>query len=198
MCPNRCNTNRVLSERECRHPVTRGVCTVAACSNPDSGFACEIPQDSFIIANTHMPLVELVVEYSWGASQSDLDTSTRFLNGNVGWSCEPENNYLNFGGDDTSYGGSETVVVNVAQALADGDWSGSTSVTALAGWHGDENEGDVTLKTYLRRKSDGGSVPGALLSSTVSPGAQNGCAATEVGKVEIVRAQRHTRFTLQA
>ncbi|KAI0559806.1 hypothetical protein FGB62_136g014 [Gracilaria domingensis] len=187
-----------MSDRECRHPVTRGVCAVAACSNPDSGFACKMPQDSFILANVHVPLVELVVEYSWGASQSDLDTSTRFLTGNVGWSCEPDTDYLDFGGDDTSFGGREVTVVDIASALADGKWSGSTSVSAFAGWHGDEDEGDVTLKAYLRRKSDGGAVPGALLSSTVSPGAQFNCASTEVGKVEIVRAQHHTRFTLQA
>eukprot|EP00178_Gracilaria_changii_P008475 TRINITY_DN25753_c0_g1_i1.p1 TRINITY_DN25753_c0_g1~~TRINITY_DN25753_c0_g1_i1.p1 ORF type:complete len:181 (+),score=17.71 TRINITY_DN25753_c0_g1_i1:37-543(+) len=101
MCPNRCNADRTNSDNECNHAVTRGVCAVSPCSPPQNGFACEMPQDSFIIANTHLPLVELVVEYSWGSAQSDLDTSTRFLDGNVGYSCSPNTPYLDFGGDDT-------------------------------------------------------------------------------------------------
>eukprot|EP00737_Agarophyton_chilense_P003977 gb/GEZJ01004811.1/.p1 GENE.gb/GEZJ01004811.1/~~gb/GEZJ01004811.1/.p1 ORF type:complete len:223 (-),score=29.55 gb/GEZJ01004811.1/:402-1070(-) len=198
ICPNRCNPNRATSVRECNNPVTRAVCAVSSCSVPQNGFACELPEDSFMIPNVHLPLVELVLEYSWSESQSDLDTSTRFLTGNVGFSCSPDTAYLDFGGDDTSYGGKETVVVDIAGALADGKWSGSTAVAALAGWHGSEDEGNVTLKASLRRKSDGAAVPGALLSSTVSPATQSGCAATEVGTVEIVSAQHHTRFTLQA
>eukprot|EP00737_Agarophyton_chilense_P003978 gb/GEZJ01004812.1/.p1 GENE.gb/GEZJ01004812.1/~~gb/GEZJ01004812.1/.p1 ORF type:complete len:226 (-),score=26.23 gb/GEZJ01004812.1/:225-902(-) len=200
MCPNRCNLDRSLSETECNHPVTRGVCSVSSCTTPQNqnGFACEMPEDSFIIANVHLSAIDLVLEYSWSGSQSDLDTSTRFLRGNAGWSCNPDTEYLDFSGDDTSYGGRETTVIDISGALADGKWSGSTSVAAFAGWHGTEDEGDFTLKASLRRKSDGGIVPGTLLSSTVSPGAQHGCAATEVGTVEIVSAQHHTRFTLQA
>ncbi|PXF49718.1 hypothetical protein BWQ96_00370 [Gracilariopsis chorda] len=199
MCPNRCNTNRAMSQRECSVAVTRGVCSVDSCSPPaynQTGFICRMPRNSFIIPNTNLPLLEFVVEYSWSSSQSDLDTSTRFLDANVGYSCSPDKNYVAFSGDDVSYGGKESITIDVLEAFEEYQLSGSTSVATFAGWHGNEDEGDATLKVFLRKKSDLALIPGAVLSSTINPGTQYGCAATAVGTVQIVRAQHHTRFTL--
>lgn len=199
MCPNRCNANRPMSQRECSLAVTRGVCAVESCSPPAynrTGFICKMPQNSFIIANTNLPQLEFVVEYSWSSTQSDLDTSTRFLDANVGFRCSPDKDYIAFSGDDVSSGGKETITIDVMEAFEEYQLSGSTSVAAFAGWHGSENEGDATLKVFLRKKSDQALISGAVLSSTISPGTQNGCAATAVGTVQIIRAQHHTRFAL--
>lgn len=194
ICPNRCNADRTLSDRECDHPVTRSLCAVEKCEN---GFICSMPGNSFMISNNQLPLLEFVIEYSWSPQQRDLDTSTRFLDGSVGFSCRSPNEYLDFGGDNTSKGGTEVVVIDVEKARQDGKWDGSTAIISNAGWFASDNQGGAQMKVYLRRKSDGGLAERAALSDRVKPGTQRNCSPHHVATVKIIRGSLHTRVTLE-
>ena len=84
---------------------------------------------------------------------------------------------MTWSGDNTGYGGQERVVVNVGQALADGAWSGSTTVTARAGWFNSYGSGPASLSYVIQDGSGTVSSSGAI---SYMPGAQSGCASTVV------------------
>lgn len=91
------------------------------------------PQISSVVTVNSLEGLELFVQYSWSLGNSDLDTSTRFLDGNVGYSCNPESDYITFGGDSTGSGGVETATVRLYLAETNGAWSGRTNVSFYAG-----------------------------------------------------------------
>ena len=49
----------------------------------------------------------LVIKYSWPANLEDLDTATVFLGSTVGFGCQDSSTYVQWTGDDLSYGGTE-------------------------------------------------------------------------------------------
>ncbi|KAI0557012.1 hypothetical protein FGB62_358g00 [Gracilaria domingensis] len=194
VCQNRCNADRSLSVRECNHPGVRNLCELREC---DYGFSCSLPENSFMIANNQLGNLEMAIEYTWSPEQRDLDTSTRFLEANVGYSCNTPSSYLQFGGDNTSNGGSEVAVIDFEKAREDGLWEGSTSIISNAGWYNSDNQGTAQLRLSLRRKSDGVVATGATLSTRIHPGTQTDCSSTNVAEVKIVRGALHTRILLE-
>ncbi|KAI0561526.1 hypothetical protein FGB62_79g038 [Gracilaria domingensis] len=138
------------------------------------------------------------MEYSWSNDRRDLDTSTRFHGANDGWSCHNPSQYLKWLGDDTSYGGSEYAVVDFEQARLDGLWTDSTTVTANAGWHGSEQQGQAKLRVWLRAKgSDNLQPQGNSPSVVIHPGVQTSCSPHHVGNVKIIRGEKLTRITVE-
>jgi len=141
---------------------------------------------------------DLMLAYTWPESQKDLDTGTKFLGKTVGYrgSGSP---YMSFSGDDTSYGGIETIVVNLDKAFRDGGWNDQTIVDAVAGWYiPAQGSGPALLTVGMKRKSDG-QVKNSV-QKTINPGSQSGLATTLVGQARITEfgqanAER-IRFTL--
>jgi hypothetical protein len=126
---------------------------------------------------------DLLLNYTWPESQKDLDTGTKFLGKTVGYrgSGSP---YMSFSGDDTSYGGIETIVVDLYKAHRDGGWNDQTIVDAVAGWYIPAGgSGPALLTVGLKRKSDG-QVKNSV-QKTINPGSQSGLAATLVGQARI-------------
>ncbi|GBF97218.1 hypothetical protein Rsub_10079 [Raphidocelis subcapitata] len=94
---------------------------------------------------------KLRVTYKWAAYQKDLNTGTGWLGGAVGYECGTSS-YMVWGGDNNSYGGKETVTVDVAAAFRDGQWNASTNneIIADAGWHApSRGTGPITLVVEL-------------------------------------------------
>ena len=126
---------------------------------------------------------DLLLNYTWPESQKDLDTGTKFLGKTVGYrgSGSP---YMSFSGDDTSYVGIETIVVDLYKAHRDGGWNDQTIVDAVAGWYIPAGgSGPALLTVGLKRKSDG-QVKNSV-QKTINPGSQSGLAATLVGQARI-------------
>jgi hypothetical protein len=142
---------------------------------------------------------DLVLTYTWPESQKDLDTGTKFLSKTVGYrgSGSP---YMSFSGDDTSYGGVETIVVDLYKAFRDGGWNDQTIVDAVAGWYVPaQGSGPALLTVGMKRKSDG-QVKNSS-QKTINPGSQSGLATTLVGQAKITEfgaaSAERIRFTLE-
>eukprot|EP00178_Gracilaria_changii_P026532 TRINITY_DN816_c0_g1_i11.p1 TRINITY_DN816_c0_g1~~TRINITY_DN816_c0_g1_i11.p1 ORF type:complete len:1211 (-),score=140.56 TRINITY_DN816_c0_g1_i11:149-3781(-) len=194
----------------------RAVAVVEGAEKEDSPFSLTVPvavrsysrqsgigevvtvnSSSITVSNSEFNRYELVLGYSWGADQSDLDTGTQFLDGSVGFSCSSNPNFLRFSGDDTGVGGSEMVVISLNEARSQGLWNGSTTVRANAGWHiSAGGSGPATLRTFLRVAESGDEVSGSGLSTVISPGSQFGCASTKVAAVKIEVGSGDTRVML--
>lgn len=141
---------------------------------------------SGIIEEDAIDGVVLVVVYSWPNDQPDLDTGTNFLDLSVGYSCGASSAFLEFSGDDTSVGGTETVRVRLGDSYRDESWSESTVVEMHAGWFGSTNRGPASVTVYTERVGVDGSVAtGSAVSFAYQPGFQTGCAATDVGVVNV-------------
>lgn len=126
---------------------------------------------------------DVFVRYSWPAAQRDLDTSTRFLAGSVGFAC-PGGSYLNWSGDDTSSGGAETVKVDLNTSFLDGRWQTTTTISLRAGWYTPaRGSGPALLSVGLIHKSTGDVKN--LVQRTIAPGQQSGCAETVVGTATV-------------
>lgn len=126
---------------------------------------------------------DLLLTYTWPESQRDLDTGTKFLGKTVGYrgSGSP---YMSFSGDDTSYGGIETIVVDLYKAHRDGGWNDQTIVDAIAGWYiPARGSGPALLTVGMKRKSDG--LVKNSVQKTINPGSQSGLATTLVGQARI-------------
>jgi hypothetical protein len=127
---------------------------------------------------------DLLLEYSWPQTQKDLDTQTSFLGAGVGFGCGAGNPYLQWGGDNTSTGGTEFTVVDLFKARQEGRYSTATTVTAHAGWFTpSEGAGPATLTVALRNKQTG--LLDAILAKTIEPGTQTSCAPTQVGVIDV-------------
>lgn len=131
--------------------------------------------------------LELIVAYSWPRDESDLDTGTEFLGDVVGFSCG-ESPYMEFSGDDTSGGGTETVVIDLEQSQNDGKWSDRTRVTFRAGWY-KRVAGPATLRMALRNRNTKREVSGTGLATVISPGSQSDCASKIVAVLTIRTAE---------
>jgi hypothetical protein len=81
----------------------------------------------------------LNVIYDWTANaRVDLDTGTKFLGKDAGWSClnDPTaTSYLDWFGDNTNANGSEQCNVDLGRALSDGKWVANTTVYCNAHWY---------------------------------------------------------------
>uniref|UniRef100_A0A7R9WQ56 VWFD domain-containing protein n=1 Tax=Craspedostauros australis TaxID=1486917 RepID=A0A7R9WQ56_9STRA len=124
----------------------------------------------------------IVVEYSWPADQSDLDTGTIFLDGAVGYDCGASP-YMSFSGDSTATGGSETVKIRVGDAYNNGDWVDSTIVDMNADWFSSAmGSGPASLTVFIEsldQGSGGQTVVSPAYSFVINPGMGSGCASTD-------------------
>jgi hypothetical protein len=132
--------------------------------------------------------LELTIQYSWPANVPDLDTGTFFLGSGVGYSCGSSSPYLQFSGDDTSTGGTETIIVLVGQAREAREWSNSTQLSLRAGWFSpSQGSGPATVSVFASRRYGAEStfMSTEAVALVIDPGSQNECAQTEVGEVVV-------------
>jgi hypothetical protein len=114
----------------------------------------------------------LTVTFSWTFSDLNLDSGIFFLGFGQGVFCTTKNTtYLTFSGDNTRFGGSESYTVALGRALADGQWSGSTSVQLRAGWNGAVFLGLATVTMSTERVLANGSVvsDNNVISFSINP-----------------------------
>lgn len=130
----------------------------------------------------------LVVEYTWPADRTDLDTSTSFLEDTAGFGCGSAGAYLQFSGDNVAGGGTEQVRVNLGDSFADGRWSSEVNVELNAGWYGSFNKGPATVNVYTARQTTDNFENQRAISFVVTPGTQSGCSSTNVGAASIAIA----------
>lgn len=132
--------------------------------------------------------LQLVAHYTWPTDQRDLDTATQFLDEKVGYDCgSSSRNYTEFiTGDDTSSGGTETIVMRIGDARSDGAWGRKTIISFAAGWYNGRGTGPATLSTVLRDQSTNGEIEGTALTVAIDPGSQNGCASQPVAQMVII------------
>lgn len=130
--------------------------------------------------------LQLIVRYSWPRDESDLDSSTTFAGQTVGFGCEAfVTQYLNqSSGDDTSRGGTETVIIGLDEARLAGEWSTETKVVFNAGWFLRE-AGPASLTMSLLNGTSMNEIPGTGLSTVIIPGSQSGCSTTVVAELSI-------------
>ena len=129
-------------------------------------------------------VADLFVSYRWPNSQKDLDTSTVLFGSGVGYACNNNSPYLVWSGDDTSAGGTETVIVHLKASHDAKKWTDTVTVALNAGWyipaHG---TGPALLSVALIDPTTGKHTN--VIQRTINPGAQSTCASTPVGTVTI-------------
>ena len=91
----------------------------------------EIPEGAAPGSN---PFGILTLVYSWPATP-DLDDTTTFLGGSVGFPGPYLADYMTHSGDDTGPSGSETVVIDLATAWDDGAISTFADIECFADWY---------------------------------------------------------------
>ena len=110
----------------------------------------------------------------------DLDSSTQAFGETVGWDCANVEIYVKWiGGDNTGLNGSERVDVLVDTARTDGLWSSSYNIQCNAGWYeGADPVGSGPANLIATYKGD-------TKNKSISPGAQETCAATAVATITV-------------
>lgn len=152
---------------------------------------------TLLVENADFEQYSLKLRYSWGASQTDLDTGTEFLEEKVGFSCQISAEYLDWTtGDNTGSNGFESVEVNLSEAKVQGLWVNNTSVVANAGWFSSGSEGPATLRVFLINSISKTEIAGSELSTVISPGAQSGCASKLVATIFITVGSEQTAVRL--
>lgn len=174
--------------------VTTGLTTIRSYS-VNSNISPE-SQDRTTVTVNSLSGLDLVARYSWALDNDDLDTSTRFLSDNVGFGCAGTNQYLDFSGDDTSNGGTETIIIKLSEAQENRAWSGSTSVNFYAGWFSSNENAPATLRLFLVNSQTQQEVPGTAMSAVISPFFQAGCASTLVASLDVVSIPGSIKLTL--
>lgn len=91
------------------------------------------------------PFGTLTLSFGW-AGTPDLDIGVSFAGETVGYGYASTGQYLSWSGDNTTTGGPETVVVDLAQAWEDGVIDAVADVVCLADWYPPANgSGPATL-----------------------------------------------------
>lgn len=124
------------------------------------------------------PFGILTLTYSWPAVP-DLDTTTTFLGGKVGYGSAYLAPYMTHSGDDQSPSGSETVVIDLAAAWAAGAIQDTADITCMADWYPPGSYGPASLAvTY----TGAGFTP---ISQVIQPGNFRPGAITVVASLRI-------------
>ena len=119
----------------------------------------------------------MTILYEWDPPTADLDTGTTFLGGTVGWSCGGVSAFITWiSGDNTDFG-PEEVRVQVRESHAAGAWVSSVEIHCAAGWFG---ERDSNPPARIRVTFNG-----VTKTMSFSPGFQDACATTQVGKITV-------------
>ena len=123
---------------------------------------------------------DLIVKYSWGIGQEDLDSKTSAFGEVGGTLCGYGYYYVLFGGDDQKEGGEEFCRVRVGQAKIDDMWSDSCTINCSAGWYDPETgSGSFTLTAEFMGQSQSKTV---YARPKLNP---DGCADQSVGTITV-------------
>lgn len=190
-CPAVCRESEFTADEDC----TSGGFAIAGCrvdsvcsTSTGSGFQCAA-YDGITDTQTFIPSIsglELIVQYQWSAGQFDLDSATEFLGDKVGSTCDFfSGTFIEFQGDDTSEGGTESYIVRISDALDASAWSGSTTVNLFAGWYSEPQEGPITISASLRDSATGFPIANSEISISATTDAQTSCSTFLLGQVVI-------------
>jgi hypothetical protein len=150
---------------------------------PFATFVLDAPDPTVKLPNP-CGVEDVFVSYRWPNTQSDLDTSTSLFGSSVGYACDNNSPYLQWSGDDTSAGGTETVMVHLKQAHDDMKWTDTVTLNLAAGWYIPAmGTGPALLSVALVDPMTGQLKD--VEQRNINPGAQSSCASTPVGTVTI-------------
>lgn len=138
----------------------------------------------YSIPDLSLSYLKVRIDYLWGASQTDLDTATHFLRDTVGYSCA-DGNYSVFGGDNTSSGGNEVVVIDISSAVRRRSIKSSATIRLHAGWYNGQGAGGTARvrASFINTKRN---VTVETLTIGINPAERvSGCATHFVGRVHI-------------
>lgn len=122
------------------------------------------------------------------------DTGT-FFDASVGFSCSYRGPYMAWSGDNTGYGGMETVRVNLDLAHSDGFFATAATVVLRAGWFdGAGGSGPATVAVSFVRK--GSQERRCTQIKPIAPGRQSGCSSTAVETVAVTASGSPGQETL--
>ncbi|KAI0559531.1 hypothetical protein FGB62_144g02 [Gracilaria domingensis] len=204
-CPTICrdgNQAYPQAQTECNQALLLNLCDVEKCAiDGATGFQCTKPQDSFIVSNQVFDTnsVDVIVEYSWGEGQTDLDSATEFLDFVSGVGCGDQGPFMTFSGDITGSGGVESTAVDIELARQQGFWTEFTAIEARAQWFSIPDQGPANLRLFLRDRATGNMIEGSELPMIINPanrGTGPTCASAKVSSVFIRRGFTETRFML--
>ena len=158
--------------------------------NPHSG-SFRMRNGEFMLARACPPLPpnDMTIWYEWAdlGNSYDLDTNTTFLGVSVGWSVGGgQGGIIVWPSGDNTQSGPEEVKIWAATTLAQGKWSGQTTIICRAGWY-EPAGGSGPARIRATWKGD-------TQTKIISPGSQSGPAQTHVADI-ILRADG--TFTLQ-
>ncbi len=122
----------------------------------------------------------MYIYYEWAdlGNSRDLDTKTTFLGNSVGWSVGGIPAwYILWPSNDNTGNGPEIVYIHAARSLAQGLWSGQTTIDCCAGWYAPaKGSGPARVRVVHN---------GATQTKIISPGSQNNAASTHVASVTL-------------
>jgi hypothetical protein len=127
---------------------------------------------------------EVYVQYNWPQDVNDLDSNTGFLGEEVGYNL-PGGQYLDWSGDNTGAGGSETTTVDIYQAWLDGAWSKTTTVSVGADWYTPAGGSGPAYVTVALENINTGKLT-HVTNQVVNPGQETEGAHDVVGTVTVV------------
>lgn len=189
-CADTCRDSQTLADDDCMSQgnLIAGCRVDSACTlSTGSGYQCAA-YDGVTGTKTFVASLdglELIIQYSWGIGQFDIDSATEFLGDKVGVSCDTSGTYIEFLGDNTSEAGTESYIISISDALNAGAWSGSTIVNLYAGWFSDPQSGPITISASLRDASSGAPIPNSEISIQATTSEQTGCSTYLLGQVSI-------------
>lgn len=189
-CAATCRDSQTLADDDCMlegNPIA-GCRVDSTCSlSTGSGFQCAaysgISETKTYVAS--LDGLELIVHYQWSSGQYDLDSATEFLGDKVGTFCGSSGSYIEFQGDNTSEAGTESYIVNIADAFNSGAWSGSTTISLYGGWYYDPQTGPINISVSLRDASNGTPIANSEISISATTDAQEDCSPYLLGQVTI-------------
>jgi len=127
---------------------------------------------------------DLYIEYSWPQAQKDLDTATSFLEVSEGFASNQSSDYIEWSGDDTTYGGVEKVTIKLYEAWLADDFDDETFVGLRNGWYAPANgSGPALVAVAIKHRTTGETKH--LVQRSTTPGSQSSLAQYPVGEVQI-------------
>lgn len=154
--------------------------TPPAVFTEDGPLTATLPQPNLLKDNN------VLVEYDWPQNVSDLDSNTTFLGSSVGYNLGNSSPYLNWSGDNTGAGGSETTIVDIYQAWVDQQWANSTTITVGADWYTPAGGSGPAFITIALQNKTTGKLKYLTNEKVISPGQETDGAQTVVGAIDVV------------
>lgn len=144
------------------------------------------------VAYVRLDQVDLAVTYSWQAPRTNLDTNTHFRTDYGGAGCSNTREYVEWAGDSTGTGGSETAVVLLAKAKRLNPGS-KLFVVQLNAAYDPGNIGPAKVRVALRRIGSTIEVSPALTIGINAGTKRGGCASSPVAIIIIQQIATRVR-----